>query len=341
MDHASRVKWYRTEVDKAELKKLMERSDARGLVQSLLMLGLSVATGALAYYSFLYWPWWVTVLTVFLHGSIYCFHGEHAAIHELSHGTPFKNKKLNAFFYGLFGFLAWSNVVRFRQSHTQHHMVTVHTDRDLEVELPWLASSFMWLGHWTFDWSLWLTNFGRIFRHSFGVLRGEWEYRLFPETEQKLRRKLFNYARFVLIGHLVLATVFILTGHWFLIVLVTFGAFWCTGVAWLVTYTQHAGLPGDVADFRICCRSVKVNPFTRFLHWQMDYHIEHHMFAAVPFYNLKKVRQLIEHDLPEYESILASWKKMRPILKEQRKGNVDCKIVPELPASAFHTNGAG
>jgi fatty acid desaturase len=30
---------------------------------------------------------------------------DHAAIHELSHGTPFKSKELNAFFPGFFSFI--------------------------------------------------------------------------------------------------------------------------------------------------------------------------------------------------------------------------------------------
>ena len=30
----------------------------------------------------------------------------------------------------------------------------------------------------------------------------------------------------------------------------------------------------------------------------MNYHIEHHMYPAVPFYQLKALRGQIEHDLP-------------------------------------------
>jgi fatty acid desaturase len=211
-------------------------------------------------------------------------------------------------------------------------MVTVHTDRDLEVQLPWLATTLMWIGYWTFDWSLLATNMGRILRHSFGHLSEEWEYRLFPESEAKLRRKLFNWARFVLIGHLTLATVFIISGHWFLLILVTLGAFafWGTAPAWLVTYTQHAGLPSDVPDFRLCCRSVNSPAWLRFLHWQMDYHIEHHMFAAVPFYNLKKLRALIEDDLPDYEPLLKTWSRMVPTLRRQRSEPGYC-VIPVLP----------
>ena len=32
-----------------------------------------------------------------------------------------------------------------------------------------------------------------------------------------------------------------------------------------------------------------VYPFFSFLNWNMEYHLEHHMFPAVPSYNLKKL----------------------------------------------------
>lgn len=43
---------------------------------------------------------------------------------------------------------------------------------------------------------------------------------------------------------------------------------------------QHAGLSDNVPDFRLCCRTMILNPFFRFLYWHMNYHTEHHMYAA-------------------------------------------------------------
>lgn len=315
------------------MKELLKRSDAMGLLQCLSMILLSIATGTLAYYSFHHWPWYVTVATVYFHGMCYFFHGAHAAIHDLSHGTPFKTKGLNAFFFGFFGFISWTSIVRYRTSHMQHHQLTVHTDRDLEVELPWLASRLEWLGYWTFDWKLFASNLDILIRHSFGIIKGEWEHRLFPESDLKLRKKLFNWARFVLIGQLLIAAAIIYSGQWILLALFTFAPFIGGILAWAVTLPQHAGLPPDTPDFRICCRSVKVNPFVRYLHWQMDYHVEHHMFAGVPFFNLKKLRKAIEHDLPEYDGLLTTWKKMLPIMRRQQKEPHYC-IAPQLQERA-------
>ena len=62
--------------------------------------------------------------------------------------------------------------------------------------------------------------------------------------------------------------------------------------------TQHIGLQDDVPDFRLCTRTVILNPFFRFLYWHMNYHIEHHMYAAVPCYRLGKLHATIKNDLP-------------------------------------------
>jgi len=333
MNHQPPIQWYRTPVEKPVMKELTQRSDVRGFVQCLSVLLLSGTTGALAFYSARHWSVPVTVLTVYLHGMCYFFHGAHAAIHDLSHGTPFKTRGLNEFFLGLFGFISWTNTVRYRTSHMQHHQLTTHTGRDLEVSLPWKVSRLEWLGYWTFDWKLFTGNLDILLRHSFGRLKGDWEHRLFPESNPELRRSLFNRARFVLAGQLAIAAAILYSGEWILLALFTFAPFIGGILAWAVTIPQHAGLPPDTPDFRLNCRSVRVHPLIRFLHWQMDYHVEHHMYAAVPFFNLKKLRRVIEKDLPSYEGLLATWKHLLPVMRRQKTDPADCTI-PLLPTDS-------
>ena len=71
---------------------------------------------------------------------------------------------------------------------------------------------------------------------------------------------------------------------------------------WLmVTYglTQHAGLAENVLDHRLNCRTVYMNRLNRYLYWNMNYHVEHHMFPMVPYHALPKLHEAIRHDLPE------------------------------------------
>lgn len=66
----------------------------------------------------------------------------------------------------------------------------------------------------------------------------------------------------------------------------------------LCNHPQHAGLKKDSPDFRLSCRTNYLHPVLRFLYWHMNYHIEHHTYAAVPCYNLGKLHELMKHDLP-------------------------------------------
>ena len=66
----------------------------------------------------------------------------------------------------------------------------------------------------------------------------------------------------------------------------------------------------------------------------MNFHIEHHMYAAVPCYNLGKLHRLIRHDLPECpRGLVASWSQIGDIL-ERQKSDPSYQYVPELPPAA-------
>jgi hypothetical protein len=45
----------------------------------------------------------------------------------------------------------------------------------------------------------------------------------------------------------------------------------------------------NVLDHRLNCRTVYMNAFNRYMYWNMNYHLEHHMFPLVPYHNLPKL----------------------------------------------------
>jgi fatty acid desaturase len=47
-------------------------------------------------------------------------------------------------------------------------------------------------------------------------------------------------------------------------------------------HLQHAGLADNVLDHRLNTRTVYMNPLSRYVYWNMNYHVEHHMFPMVP-----------------------------------------------------------
>lgn len=52
-----RVKWYRSPIDPKELRALMQRSDGKGLFQTLGVLALLTASGVITYYFFSQQMW--------------------------------------------------------------------------------------------------------------------------------------------------------------------------------------------------------------------------------------------------------------------------------------------
>ena len=82
-------------------------------------------------------------------------------------------------------------------------------------------------------------------------------------------------------------------------------------------------------------RTTLANPIESFLiapYW-VNYHCEHHMYAAVPCYNLGKLHKLIKHDLPHCpRGLIETWRQIAGIRKKQ-KIDPEYQYVAELPST--------
>ena len=339
---SQKITWYRCKVDPKLMGELMQCSDWEGFKQAGGHLVLWLSTGTLAYISFrnitaANWLWSVPLLwlALFAHGSVGVFMGG-AACHELGHKTPFRTKSINDVFLKVFAFIGWWNHVYFRPSHIRHHQVTVYHDYDGEVVLP-LKLEFK-------NWRFWLSLFGwhpygtfsiikTYYRRAMGHLDNDWYEFVLPEDRTDLRQEHRNWARFTLIGHAVLVAIFVATGHWFLIFIFNLGTQYCFLMGFLTHMPQHYGMTPDVPDHRQSVRTYTCSKLPAFLYWNMQYHIEHHLFPAVPFYNLGKLHRAIEYDLPPTpDGLWATWK---GILEIDRKSTADPKycFTPTVPTS--------
>jgi fatty acid desaturase len=54
----------------------------------------------------------------------------------------------------------------------------------------------------------------------------------------------------------------------------------------------------DLYDHRRTTRSIRCNRLERLLYWNMNYHIEHHLYPAVPFHALPALSAQIADQLP-------------------------------------------
>jgi fatty acid desaturase len=107
--------------------------------------------------------------------------------------------------------------------------------------------------------------------------------------------------------------------------------------AWLYVYfglTQHAGMPENVLDHRRNCRTIMMNPLFRFLYWNMNYHVEHHMFPLVPFHALPQLHEVVKADMPPpYRSSLAAYAEIIPALVRQTR-DPSYAVVRPVPGTA-------
>ncbi len=77
-----------------------------------------------------------------------------------------------------------------------------------------------------------------------------------------------------------------------------------------------------------------LNPVSRFIYWNVNYHIEHHMFPKVPYHQLPRLHKLISHDLPApTPSLWHGYREIIPILWKQRL-DPEHHLRRELPYTA-------
>lgn len=328
----ARIDWYRVPIDKETMRTLNERSDLKGFLQVVPQLAITVGAGAGVYWLAhnAHWAWLIPAL--FVYWTIFTFCGLSGAGHELCHNTPFKTKWLNEFFVRLYGFFTYTNFHHFRASHSGHHRYTLHDGLDLEVIVPLgLPRKRDWLYMLTWNPGGLIFTVKNLWRLGRGRLEGEWEHRIFPESEPQRRRQMSRWSMFMLFGHAVLAAVFIATGQWILLLLVTFAPFGAGWLNWLCGATQHTGMTPNVPDFRYSCRTFIGNPIVRFLYWNMNYHIEHHMYPGVPFYNLPKLHKAIAHESPRpYRGLIECWRHIPKLVRRQRE-DAAFSYVPVMP----------
>jgi len=330
-----RVKWYRCAIDPIKLRALSRRSDLKGGLQAGGHLALFISSGAAVYYFWAQEIWFGLALAVFVHGTIASFFTG-VAPHELGHGTVFKTKALNRIFLYLFSFISWWDPFDYSCSHTYHHRYTLYPTGDRENVLPLdpLLNPLLIIQLLTMNvFTQPGRNFGKggilsaIFvtlKSAFGIVGStnnpsqEWLQALHID-QPTVARKSMLWSRLLLALHGVVMGGAIISGQWVLILIINFPSFVANWAAYGVGLTQHCGLRDAVPDFRKNSRSITLPFLFEFLYWRMNWHIEHHMFAGVPCYNLKKVAREIAVDMPPPPTVWGAWRDMRDTWNRQKR----------------------
>ncbi len=321
------LQWYRCPIEPAALRDLTRRSDVQGFLQTLGHILLLSVTGVWTWLFFDHGIWIGFALALFAHGTIASFIA--SGTHELSHGTVFKTKWLNTFFLYPLGLISWFNPRDFKLSHTYHHLYTLHPRGDREVVLPTEPSlhplhllqllTLNVVGGLKEPYSfpivqnVWaIVKLALVGRHS-----KEWLSAVYAGQDKELR-KAANWARVVLLFHAAVIAVSIVFRLWPLPLIVTFAPFIANWLRYIVFVPMHTGLKDNVEDFRLCVRSITLDPVSHFIYWRMNWHTEHHMFAAVPCYSLRRLHRTVEADMPRPRTLIEAWREMRRIWRKQK-----------------------
>ncbi len=316
--------WYKCAVPRAQMKELMQRSDAQAIRDTVLWYALIAAAGALVVAT---WntPW--VLLAFFVYATLYCGPAD-SRWHESSHGTAFKTRWMNDLLYQVASFQVLRRPTVWRWSHARHHTDTLVTGRDPEVAVP-LPTDIVGMLLNLVALKNGPRELWRVLKNACGVL-GEEEKTFVPAMEWP---RVVREARiWVLVYGALIGASFALHSC---LPIVLFGLLPGMCGTWLYTFfglTQHAGLPENVTDHRLNCRTVYMNPVFRFLYWNMNYHVEHHMFPMVPFHALPRLHEAIKADCPPpYHGTWETYREILPAILRQAR-EPDYFVKRPLPA---------
>ncbi|QBG47203.1 hypothetical protein EGM51_07260 [Verrucomicrobia bacterium S94] len=215
-------------------------------------------------------------------------------------------------------------MVHNRYGHLQHHNFTYHEEDDPEIEIQRTITLWKMLPKFV---AVGLFNPIPVARHALGIIDEETR-QIVPKNEWN---KMIWSSRFWLMGHSLIISSCSIFNTWLPVVYTIFARFYGAPLGRSLDLIQHIGMEVNVRDHRLCTRDVYLNPLTRFLYWNMNYHIEHHMFPAVPFHALPKLHEKIKNQLPQtYPGWLAAYREIIPTVLKQQKNPEYC-FTPKLP----------
>lgn len=327
--------WYQCHVPRATMRRLLERSDGPAIRDTLIWFALLAASacGAIAL-----WGTGWAILPLALYGVLYASTSD-SRWHEAGHGTAFKTDWMNNALYELASFMVMRESTLWRWSHTRHHSDTIIVGRDPEIAVP-RPADVKGIIMAFFNLPVYPVYFKKILRHAFGRMSAD-EKTFIPESEFS---KIYWKARvYVLIYASVIALAIYMQS---ILPLLFVGLTNIYGSWLMVVYglTQHAGLAENVLDHRLNCRTVYMNPINRYLYWNMNYHVEHHMFPLVPYHALPRLHEAVKADMPvPYSGIIEAYREIIPTVLRQAKdpGYHVKRVLPPPPARPDDFNASG
>ncbi len=332
------AEWYHTDIPRKEMKALMAREDWPAIRDTVILFSamITFAAGGIVL-----WPTWWSAPFWLAYGVLYGSAMD-SRWHECGHGTAFRTGWMNNLVYQIASFCMIRNPVAWRWSHARHHTDTIIVGRDPEIVAMRPPALFRICLNFFGILDAW-NGWARMLLNASGRLDPE-EATFIPESEHP---KVIRIARIWVLIYAATIGLAIWTGSILPFMLIGLPRLYGAWHHVLTGVLQHAGLADNVVDHRLNSRTVYMNPVSRFIYWNMNYHVEHHMFPMVPYHRLPALHERIKDDLPRpNRSIWEAYAEVLPILKRQLAYE-DYFLRRDLPPTAkpykedFHAAALG
>ena len=288
---------YKPKIDRELMKQLMARTNGLAAAH---IASWFIALGFFGWLAHISWGTWWAVPSFAIYGVLYGSMSD-SRWHETGHRTAFRSKWMNDVIYYIACFMIFREPETWRWSHARHHSDTIIVGRDAEIAFKRNVPIYKYV------------------LELFGITAVPNEFKQWIQNALILALTILTS---VLVGSfepLMFVGLPSFYGHWLVVTL---------GI------TQHAGLAEDVIDHRLNTRTVYMGPLTRWIYWNMNYHVEHHIYPSVPFHSLKKLHLAIKDQLPTpYPSLYSALREVIPTMRRQATDS-NYFVRRELPQSA-------
>jgi fatty acid desaturase len=243
------------------------------------------------------------------HWAAWSFLGWAGLGHELFHRNVLSSRRANTVLFRACSILTWSNDAFFELTHPLHHRHTLGP-ADVEANAGARIPPVQWPWLLTLDLPGLLRRLRLLVLNATGRIPGDARIQALAPPGSPERRAVRNGARRVLAVQTVMAAVFLAAGQPILIAGVTLAPFCISGFNRVLALLQHAGLEAGSPEtrFEVSTRTVRLGPVAAFFYANMNLHLAHHIWPAIPFYNLPEAdRELVKRgaSLQETRGFLA------------------------------------
>jgi fatty acid desaturase len=278
------------------LKDLYEINSVHALAAVAGTWAMIIATIAIALWSHSAIVWFLAIFVI-----ARCQHALAVLAHDAAHFRLLENRFWNDFVgqYICFSPMATS-LIAYRSVHLRHHRY-LHTDQDPDLSLsrPYPASAESWRRKLIRDITgisaLQIRGYIKVEHGRSRLARGRLLRDFTPASVARRLGLLGFFAALFYFGYLPAFIVL-----WVIPEMTVQRV-----IARIRAVLEHGGVPDPNDGLRNARTIISCNPLLRFMMnpHHVAYHLEHHLFPAVPHYNLAKLHLALAAD-PRYEKAL-------------------------------------